>query len=86
MCMVRKTAARKSKNGLKAKPEGSSYMTKIIIDSSLCVGCGGCNTFCPFGILDLDDGHAMVVEDLLDDCTECGLCEEGCPEKAIKVE
>ncbi len=86
MYMVHKTAARKSKNGLKVKPEGGLLMTKIIIDSSLCVGCGGCNTFCPFVILDLDDGHATVVEDLMDDCIECGLCEAECPEKAIKVE
>lgn len=61
-------------------------MTKIVVDLSLCVGCGGCNVFCPYGVLDLDDGHAIVVEELLAQCDECRLCEQECPEKAIKVE
>ena len=61
-------------------------MAEITIDLSLCVGCGGCNIFCPYGILDLADGQAVVVTELLENCNECRACEEGCPEKAIKVE
>jgi NAD-dependent dihydropyrimidine dehydrogenase PreA subunit len=60
-------------------------MTDIKIDLSLCVGCGGCNILCPYGILDLGDGQAVVVTELLENCIECSICEEGCPEKAIKV-
>jgi NAD-dependent dihydropyrimidine dehydrogenase PreA subunit len=59
--------------------------TIIQIDKSLCVGCGGCNEFCPEGILDVNEGLATVVNDLLDKCLECGECEEYCPEKAVKV-
>jgi Pyruvate/2-oxoacid:ferredoxin oxidoreductase delta subunit len=59
-------------------------MAKPNVDTSLCVGCGGCNSFCPYGILDLGDGQAVVVQDLLDRCDGCKLCED-CPEGAITV-
>ncbi|MCK4785203.1 MAG: 4Fe-4S dicluster domain-containing protein, partial [Desulfobacteraceae bacterium] len=67
-----KNTASPWKNGLGARCEGGLSMAEITIDLSLCVGCGGCNIFCPYGILDLGDGQAVVVTELLENCNECG--------------
>ena len=58
-------------------------MAKVIVDAERCLGCGYCADLCEPGCLALVDDHADVVD--IDICTECGLCERGCPEDAIRV-
>lgn len=58
---------------------------KIIkIDEEKCNGCGLCVPDCPEGALQVIDGKARLVGDLL--CDGLGACISTCPEDAITVE
>jgi NAD-dependent dihydropyrimidine dehydrogenase PreA subunit len=58
---------------------------KIInINQEKCNGCGLCATDCPEGALQIIDGKARLVGDLL--CDGLGACLKSCPEDAISVE
>jgi NAD-dependent dihydropyrimidine dehydrogenase PreA subunit len=58
---------------------------KIInIDQEKCTGCGICIPDCPEGALQVIDGKARLVGDLL--CDGLGACLKSCPENAISVE
>ena len=58
---------------------------KIInIDQEKCTGCGICVPDCPEGALQVIDGKARLVGDLL--CDGLGACLNSCPENAISVE
>jgi len=54
----------------------------LIIDKDLCVGCGICESACPFGVISVVDGCAVVG----DGCTLCGSCVETCDSGALKIE
>jgi len=59
-------------------------MPEISVDSELCVGCRACVLVCPERVFDLiGDYLATVVAP--DECTACMICEQDCPEDAIKV-
>ena len=53
---------------------------KINLDN--CTGCGSCVAVCPFGVITLVDGKAVIGEG----CTLCGACEETCAFEAITIE
>jgi NAD-dependent dihydropyrimidine dehydrogenase PreA subunit len=58
---------------------------KIInIDHEKCTGCGICVSDCPEGALQIIDGKARLVGDLL--CDGLGACIQACPENAISIE
>jgi NAD-dependent dihydropyrimidine dehydrogenase PreA subunit len=58
---------------------------KIInIDQEKCTGCGVCVSDCPEGALQVIDGKARLVGDLL--CDGLGACIQTCPENAISIE
>jgi len=54
----------------------------LIIDTELCIGCGVCESNCPFGAITVVNGCAVVG----DGCTLCGSCVEGCEVGALKLE
>lgn len=56
----------------------------ITIDQEKCNGCGLCAADCPEGALQVIDGKARLVGDLL--CDGLGACIGSCPENAITVE
>ena len=58
---------------------------KIIkIDEAKCTGCGLCIPNCPEGAIQIIDGKARLVSDLM--CDGLGACLGHCPESAITIE
>lgn len=56
----------------------------IKIDEDKCNGCGLCIPACPEGALQIIDGKARLVSDLM--CDGLGACIGDCPEGAIDIE
>lgn len=56
----------------------------VHIDEAKCTGCGLCIPGCPEGALQIIDGKARLVSDLM--CDGLGACIGECPEDAITVE
>lgn len=56
----------------------------ITIDEEKCDGCGECIPGCPEGALQVIDGKARLVSDLM--CDGLGACVGHCPQGAITVE
>jgi NAD-dependent dihydropyrimidine dehydrogenase PreA subunit len=56
----------------------------IKIDEEKCNGCGNCIPSCPEGALQIIDGKARLVSDLM--CDGLGACIGECPEGAIEIE
>lgn len=56
----------------------------IKIDETKCDGCGSCVTGCHEGALQVIDGKARLISDLL--CDGLGACIGECPRGAIKIE
>ena len=55
----------------------------ITIDEEKCTGCGLCVPGCPEGALQIIDGKARLVSDLM--CDGLGACIGDCPEGAITI-
>lgn len=55
----------------------------ITIDEQKCTGCGFCIPNCPEGAIQLIDGKARMVSDLM--CDGLGACLGHCPEGAISI-
>lgn len=65
-----------------AKKKGE---TTVRIYKDWCKGCGICVTFCPSGVLKLDNqGKAVVAHE--EECINCGFCEVHCPDFAVLVQ
>ena len=58
---------------------------QLIINRLWCKGCELCVRSCPARILELDEELKVYVTDF-SKCLFCGLCEERCPDFAIRVE
>nr|MDO8111471.1 4Fe-4S binding protein [Candidatus Sigynarchaeota archaeon] len=56
----------------------------IKIDEEKCTGCGTCANGCPEGAIQVIDGKARLVSDLM--CDGLGACIGTCPEGAITIE
>jgi ferredoxin len=67
------------------RKKGPSMKRKIIsIDEEKCNGCGECVPTCPEGAIQIVNGKARLMGDLL--CDGLGACLGHCPEGAISVE
>jgi len=55
---------------------------KLIIDSSICTGCGLCERSCPVKAISYDDGVCLIDNT---ECITCMCCHELCPEDAIEI-
>ena len=56
---------------------------RIIINASLCDGCGACIKVCPMDCLDIRDGKAILRSE--EDCLVCLTCEAECRAGVITV-
>jgi len=56
----------------------------LIIDRTLCTGCGTCLNTCPTGAISLDDDERIARIDL-GLCSECLACLDVCPNYAIRL-
>jgi len=62
--------------------KGSRY--KVNVKKDWCKGCGICISFCPKGVLALDDEGKVYSKDP-EKCRGCGNCEIYCPDFAISL-
>ncbi len=57
---------------------------KVKADKDLCISCGNCAFYCPYGAASLTSPGGVSFD--LDACRGCGLCVAKCPALAIELE
>ena len=55
----------------------------VKINKEKCDGSGNCIEVCPFGVLEIKNGKAVVKN--LKNCKRCGACMYACPNNAIEI-
>ena len=55
------------------------------IDYRLCTGCKICYEVCPLDIIAWDNEKELPYNAYPDECQLCFICQEECPDEAIKV-
>lgn len=55
------------------------------INYELCTGCRICHEVCPLDIISWDDDKNLPDVSYPDECQLCFICQEDCPDEAIKV-
>lgn len=63
-------------------PAGACF-GEVVVDRKRCTLCFACVNLCPTGALSSADGGTPRLRFAEDACVQCGLCERGCPEKAV---
>jgi NAD-dependent dihydropyrimidine dehydrogenase PreA subunit len=58
---------------------------RLVIDLSLCDGCGVCVDSCPTDVLRMDAEAGKVTIAYANDCQACYLCQDDCPQHCIAV-
>lgn len=67
-------------------------MPKVIVNETVCKGCGLCVHICPKKVLVLDEtrinakGYNPSTPKFIENCIACGMCGMVCPDSAITVE
>ncbi len=64
----------------------ASGVAQVVVDESLCNGCGLCAKVCYGAPLQMVDGRVVVDQSRLFGCLACGACVAACPLRAIRVD
>jgi ferredoxin len=59
----------------------SGYVCVVSVDE--CIGCGDCESICPFDAIEMDEGYAVVSRE---SCMGCGVCVDQCVQAALALE
>ncbi len=61
--------------------------TVSVVNQDLCIGCGLCETLCPFSAIRLIQiqGKGYRAETISASCKACGVCAAACPQRAIDM-
>jgi ferredoxin len=68
-----------------AELPASGCFGEVLVDRKHCTLCFACVNLCPTGALSSDEGGTPRLRFAEDACVQCGLCERGCPEKAVSL-
>jgi coenzyme F420-reducing hydrogenase delta subunit/ferredoxin len=60
------------------------HSLKVKVDRDLCISCGNCAFYCPYGAATLESGGGAIFD--LDACRGCGLCVAVCPAIALDLD
>ena len=77
--------------GAQASSGGRTHLYGYVVDTHKCIGCGKCVENCSLELWVLVDRVdskiklAQVTEEAALICHTCGMCSDGCPEKAIVI-
>lgn len=68
-------------------PTGTWATLQPVIDFNICVHCLICWVYCPDSCFYIKDGKIDIEKNGVDlfHCKGCGICEEVCPKKCIKM-
>ena len=50
-----------------------------MVESLICIGCGRCVLFCPYGFITMKDGLLGFPVPCVEECNDCGECIKSCP-------
>ncbi len=64
---------------------GGSPFGEVVVDRSKCTVCRACVNLCPTAALQGRSEPRPVLTFIEANCVQCGICEMGCPEKAISL-
>lgn len=73
------------KNTYNMETDEMFYGVTIVIEKSLCIGCGACLTVCAPRILEIDKTTKKIRITNSDLCTGCAECIDSCFEEALKL-
>ena len=63
-----------------------AYFGGVSVDRNHCTLCFACTNLCPTGALTADNEGFPRLRFVENACIQCGLCERGCPEKAVTLQ
>lgn len=64
-----------------------AYRGRVVVDTEVCLGCGGCADVCPSRCIEIHDPDpaTRVIVRRLDRCLLCGRCEDACAYGAVRL-
>ena len=62
-------------------PESQSFKPEILLNGSLCIGCGACDSVCPFG----DAKTTLSKAETRAVCASCTACAGVCPSRCLEI-
>ncbi|MFK4764640.1 4Fe-4S binding protein [Desulfobaculum sp. SPO524] len=73
--------------GLLSKDKLESDPQVSLVSMSRCVGCGKCESTCPFGAIEMTDFRGQTKASVIETvCQGCGICTSTCPQGAIQLQ